>query len=334
MAGNRRYVLAIDLGGTKIYSAVIDRKGKIVGLARKRTKGELGFEAVVTRLLECAHEALQDAKVSLADIKAVGIGSPGPLDLKNGVIIETPNLGWQNAPLKARVEDGLKKSVSIDNDGNLGILGEYAYGAGEGAQHMVGLFIGTGIGGGVIVNGKVLHGFNENAAELGHMILDPDGPVCGCGRKGCLEAFASRLAIEREIRSAVHQGTQTLLFEGDADLNARIRSKKLAAAFSAGDKVVQAAVIKSATYVGYGVANLLNIFNPEVVVIGGGVIEALGENYIKIVQETAASNVFPIAIRNVRITAAKLKDDSTLLGAAVLAWNSLSKKRSKSLVIK
>ena len=146
------------------------------------------------------------------DVAAIGVGSPGPLDIKEGVIIETPNLKWKNAPLRAKLEDLLGKKVTVDNDCNVGILGEYAYGAGRGAQDMVGLFIGTGIGGGIIIEGKLLHGYNQNAGELGHMIIDPNGPKCGCGVNGHLEAFASRLAIEREIRVAELHGVKTNIF--------------------------------------------------------------------------------------------------------------------------
>jgi glucokinase len=323
MSEREKYVIGIDLGGTKIYAAVVDHAGKIIASARKRTKSELGFDSVAARMVACAREAVSQAKMTFNDIAAIGIGSPGPLDLKQGTIIETPNLGWKNAPLKATIENALQKPAVVDNDGNVGILGEYAYGAGHHAEHMVGLFIGTGIGGGIIVDGKLLHGFNENAGELGHMILDPSGPKCGCGRNGCMEAFASRLAIEREIRIAALQGVPTKVFDNKIDINERIRSKRLADAFAADDAAVKIAVNKSATYIGYGVANLLNIFNPQVVIIGGGVVEALGQVYINLIKETAVRNVFPIAYRKVQIVAAALKDDSAVLGAAVLAWDSV-----------
>ena len=157
-------------------------------------------------------------------------------------------------------------------------------------------------------------------AELGHMILNPDGPLCGCGNHGCLEAFASRLAIEREIRAAIANGTPSTIFDGVEKPEAPLRSKRLSEAYAAKDPAVVYAIERSAVYVGYGVASLLNIFNPEVVVIGGGVVEAIGEPYVQIVQQTAAKNVFKIALRNVRIVSAELKDDSAVLGAAMLAW--------------
>jgi len=314
------FVVGVDLGGTKIYSAVVDREGIIHGTGRKKTKAENGFEATMERMVACVQEAVANAGIDMGQVAAIGVGSPGPLDLKEGKVIETPNLKWKEAPIKARLETALNKPVRIDNDGNVGLLGEHAYGAGHGAQHMVGLFIGTGIGGGVIIDGQLLHGFNENAGELGHMILDPNGPRCGCGNNGCLEAFASRLAIEREIRCAELNGIETHIFDDMEDKNERLRSKRIAKAYEANDPATKMAVEKSASYVGYATASLLNIFNPEVVVLGGGVVEAIGEPYVKIVREVAESHVFAIARRNVRIVAAELKDDSAVLGAAVLGW--------------
>ncbi len=323
------HVIGIDLGGTKIYAAVVEQSGKILATARKKTKAEKGFNKTVKRIAKCAEKAVENAGLTLDDIAAVGMGSPGPLDLKNGKIIETPNLKWEDAPIKGTLEELLQKPVYIDNDGNVGLLGEYAYGAGKGAKDLVGLFIGTGIGGGVIIDGKILHGYNENAAELGHMILNPDGPKCGCGNNGCLEAFASRLAIEREIRIAEIKGVKTAVFDGMDDKSSRLRSKRLSKAFKNDDPAVTLAVRKSAMYIGYGVASLLNIFNPKIVVLGGGLIEAIGEPYIKIVRSIAEKNVFPVSIRNVKIVAAKLKDDSAVLGAAKLAWDAVDTHKNK-----
>ncbi len=316
----KELVVGIDLGGTKIYAAVIDRKGNILGSERKKTKAELGFPATVSRMAECARQALVNAGVTWDSIRAVGVGSPGPLDMKKGMIIESPNLAWKEAPLKKELKRLLKKPVYVDNDCNVGILGEHAFGAAKGAPHVVGFFVGTGIGGGIIIGGKLLHGFNENAGEIGHIILDPDGPRCGCGNNGCLEAFASRLSIEREIRAAIAAGAPSSLFEGVENPEAPIRSRRLLEAYLAGDAAVVPAINRSAEYLGIATAAVLNIFNPEVVVIGGGVVEALGALYVDRVREVAVKNCFQISSRNVRIVEAALKDDSAVLGAAVLAW--------------
>ncbi len=318
-----KYVVGVDLGATKIFSAVIDKKGKIYSTAKTRTKGELGFNTVVDRIFDCVMEAIKNAGLSLSQIGAIGLGSPGPLDLTEGKVIETPNLGWKDAPLKSRLEKTLKKPVKIDNDGNVGLLGEYAYGAGHGAKHMVGLFVGTGIGGGVIINGNLLHGFNENAGELGHMIMDPNGPICGCGNRGCLEAFASRTAIEKYIRIEEINGRESSIFEFLPRRKEKIRSSALFKSYSENDPVVREALDRSSHYIGLATGSLLNIFNPEVVVLGGGIVEAFGENYVKHVRKVAQENAFDIASRNVRIVAAELKDDSAILGASFLGWQAL-----------
>ena len=317
----KEWVVGIDLGGTKIYAAVIDRKGTILGSERKKTKSELGFPATVSRMADCARQAVVNAGVSWDGIRAVGVGSPGPLDMKKGMIIESPNLAWKEAPLKKELKRLLKKPAYGDNDCNAGLLGEHAYGAAREARDVIGFFVGTGIGGGIIIGGKLLHGFNENAGEIGHVILDPHGPRCGCGNNGCLEAFASRLSIEREIRAAIAAGTPSPLFEGVENPDAPIRSRRLLEAYLAGDPAVVPAINRSAEYLGYATAGMLNIFNPEVVVIGGGVVEALGALYVDRVREVAVANCFKISSRNVRIVEAALKDDSAVLGAAVLAWS-------------
>ncbi len=318
---NEKYVIGVDLGGTKIYSAVVTQTGEIIAGSRKKTKSERGFKEVVKRIKKTIDLALEEAGLTSDDVVAVGIGSPGPLDLQKGTIIDTPNLKWRNAPLRSELQQLTGKPVALDNDGNVGILGEFAYGAARGAQHVIGLFIGTGIGGGIIVDGRLLHGFNENAGELGHMILSPDGPKCGCGNKGCIEALAGRLAIERDIRAAHKAGMKTKIFDNIEDPQSRLRSKLLADAYFNHDPVVKGIIDRAAQYVGLAVASLLNIFNPQVVVLGGGLVEAIGEAYVQTVRETARKNVFDIAIKNVKIAAAELKDDSAVLGAAKLAWD-------------
>lgn len=317
------YVIGVDLGATKIYSAVTDRKGNIIGSARKKTKPEQGFESVVKRIAKCVLRAAENAGIHYkTQVVGIGIGSPGPLDMEKGVVIETPNLKWKNAPLKARLESLTGKPVKVENDANAGLIGEWAFGSAKNAKHVVGLFIGTGVGGGIIIDGKPLHGFNQNAGELGHMIMDPNGPLCGCGNHGCLEAFASRTSIERVIRQSEHNGIKTKIFKGQ-DRNERIRSKRLSRAFKDDDPAAILAIHQSAIYVGYAVASLLNMFNPEYVVLGGGVVEALGQAYVKIVEKVARKNVFDIALRNIHIVEAILGDDAAALGASTLAWQDM-----------
>lgn len=319
----KEVVLGIDLGGTKIYAAVVDRKGNILGSGRKKTKAETGFPNTVKRMADCAAEACKAAGIPLETIRAVGVGSPGPLDMRKGIILESPNLAWKEAPLRKELKRLLNKPVYVDNDANAGLLGECAYGAARGAREVIGFFVGTGVGGGILVHGKMLHGFNENAGELGHIILDPAGPLCGCGNRGCLEAFSSRTAMERDIRAAIASGTPSTLLNTEEEQQGPLRSRRLLEAYLAGDAAVVPVINRSAEYLGYATASMLNIFNPEVVVIGGGVVEALGDLYVNRVSEVAVKNCFKIASRNVRIVPAALKDDSAVLGAATLAWSHL-----------
>lgn len=326
MAAEGRWGLGIDIGGTKIYVGVIDRSGKILATARKKTRPELGFEESAQRIISTAHEAIQTAGLTADDIAAIGIGAPGPLDLEKGEVIFTPNLSWKNAPIRDRIVQAFNKPTQLDNDVNAGVLGEFIFGGCHGVRHMIGLFIGTGIGGGVIIDGKLLHGFNQNAGELGHMIIHPKGPLCGCGNHGCLEAFASKLAIERMVKDALRRGEKSQLSRRLKE-GKRIGSADLAQAYFNGDGPVCAAIKSSARYLGIGLTSYLHIFNPEVVVLGGGIVEALGSEYVQMVSKVVNKNTMPIALRNVQIIPAVLKDDSVILGASVLAWQALEQQK-------
>ena len=203
MAVNDDYVVGVDMGGTKILAAVINAKGEIVQQAKRATKPKKGPEEVIERITRCIREAIDSAELNPSQIRAIGIGSPGPLDPETGVIIFAPNLGWSNVPLKAKLEANLSIPTFVDNDVNVGTLGEYAFGAGQGVKNLVGIFVGTGIGGGIILDGKLFHGVNKTAGEVGHMIVEAKGPRCGCGNFGCLEAVASRTAITRDLQKAI-----------------------------------------------------------------------------------------------------------------------------------
>jgi len=316
-----RPVIGIDLGGTKILATVVAPGGKIVGRAKAKTQSEEGPDAVIARMIECAKGAVAEAKVDQADIAAVGVGAPGPLDPDTGVIIDTPNLqGWQNIPLAEKLQKGLGVPVFVDNDVNMGTLGEFLFGAAKGAQHAVGVFVGTGIGGGVIINGELYHGFNKNAGEIGHMIIKAGGPRCGCGRRGCYEAMASKTAIVRDITALAGKGkggkwTQEQFLSGKA-----ITSSVLKKAVDKGDKMVIKVLQRASKYLGIGFGSLINLFGPEVIVVGGGVVEALGEEFLARARRFAMKYSLPLAGDNVRIEVAALGDDAAVLGAAAMAW--------------
>ncbi len=314
------YRMGIDLGGTKILAAVMNTDGAIVGMAKKKTKGELGPDVVIKRIVDAAADAASAAKVSLKAIDGVGVGAPGPVDYETGVVYSAPNLpGWDEIPLGARLQAELGAPVWVDNDVNLGTLGEFSLGAGRGCRHMVGVFVGTGVGGGIVVDGKLHRGARYAAGEVGHMIVQPNGPLCGCGRRGCLEAFASRTAIERTVRAGLAEGRPSILPEMLAAEKDRLTSGIIKQALDAQDPLMVEAIAQAQFYLGILVANLVNALDPEKVVFGGGVVEALGDVFLQPVRSTAQS--YYLQQRNtdrISIVPATLGDHAGVLGGAAL----------------
>ena len=325
MAANDDYVVGVDMGGTKLLAAVINAKGEIVQQAKRATKPKKGPEEVIERITRCIREAIDGAELKPSQIRAIGIGSPGPLDPETGVIIFAPNLGWSNVPLKAKLEANLSIPTFVDNDVNVGTLGEYAFGAGQGVKNLVGIFVGTGIGGGIILDGKLFHGVNKTAGEVGHMIVEVKGPRCSCGNFGCLEAVASRTAITRDLQKAIlKKGKKSKLTElngGNLDL---IRSKAIARAVKHGDKPTIKVVQRAAKYLGISVASIVHFLNPEMVVLGGGVVEAMGDSLLDPIRHAAAEYALPTTMDGVQIVAATLGDNAGVIGASVLARERLS----------
>ncbi|MEA3336080.1 MAG: ROK family protein [Chloroflexota bacterium] len=317
-----KYLLGLDLGGTKILAAVVDSDGKIVGEAKKRTQASLGPDKVIDRIVETASEAITDSEVRPKDMLAAGIGAPAPVDVQTGTVFAPPNLpGWDVVPLGDLLEKGLGIPVIVDNDVNLGTFGEHELGAGRGTRHMVGIFVGTGVGGGVIVNGKLHRGIRYSAGEVGHMIMVPDGPLCGCGRRGCLEALASRTAMERDVRAAMAAGRPTVV--GDlmaASGRDRLTSGTIKKAVKAGDEVMIEVIGKAQYYLGLLSANLVDFMDPEMLVFGGGVVEALGESFLEPIRTTARSYFLQQRdMDKVKFAPATLGDYAGVLGAAMLA---------------
>ena len=320
MAINDDYVVGVDMGGTKILAAVINAKGEIVQQAKTATKPKKGADEVIKRITRCIVEAIGGAELKPSQIRAIGIGSPGPLDPETGVIIFAPNLGWSNVPLKAELEANLSIPTFVDNDVNVGTLGEYAFGAGRGVKNLVGIFVGTGIGGGIILDGKLFHGVNKTAGEVGHMIVKANGPRCGCGNFGCLEAVASRTAITKELQKAIlKKGKKSILTKlNDGKLD-QIRSQAIAKAVKRGDKPTIKVMQRAGKYLGISVASIVHFLNPEMVVLGGGVIEAMGDSLLEPIRQAAAKYALPTTMDGVHIVEATLGDNAGVIGASVLA---------------
>lgn len=325
MAVNDDYVVGVDMGGTKILAAVINAKGKIVQQAKRATKPKKGADEVIKRIARCIREAIDGAELKLSQIRAIGIGSPGPLDPETGIIIFAPNLGWSNVPLKAELEANLSIPTFVDNDVNVGTLGEHAFGAGGGVKNLVGIFVGTGIGGGIILDGKLFHGVNKTAGEVGHMIVEANGPRCGCGNFGCLEAVASRTAITRDLQEAIlKKGKKSKLTKLNGGKLNLIRSQAIAKAVKRGDKPTIKVMQRAGIYLGISVASIVHFLNPEMVVLGGGVIEAMGDSLLDPIRQAAAKYALPTTMDGVQIVEATLGDNAGVIGASVLARQKLS----------
>ena len=313
-------VIGVDMGGTKILSAVIDVKGNILGTAKVPTKAGRGASEVIDRIADCVRKAIDESGVAAESIQAIGIGAPGPLDPATGVVIFAPNLGWRDVPLKAELEARLGFPTFVDNDVNVGTLGEHVFGAGRGVQNVVGIFVGTGIGGGIILQGELFHGASKTAGEIGHIIVKAGGPRCGCGTRGCLEAMASRTAMAKQFRRAIRKKRQKSVLSEltGGDLGA-IRSGVLAKAVAMNDKLTLKVLKRVTKYLGIGIGSIVNFLNPEMIVLGGGVVEALDGTFLDNIRAAAEKYALPNTLDGVKIVQAELGDNSGILGAAALA---------------
>ncbi|MGD0813617.1 MAG: ROK family protein [Verrucomicrobiota bacterium] len=320
------FFVGVDLGGTKILAGVFDPQLACLGRNKMSTKPERGADEVIDRIARCVRDAVDECDLEFKQLRGVGVGAPGAIDVSSGKVIFAPNLQWQDVSLKKALEKELGVPVSIENDANSAMLGVFESELESKPRYVVGIFIGTGIGGGIIVDGKLYSGFNGTAGEIGHMVIEVGGPKCNCGNRGCFEALASRTAIFRKIHAAVKDGQKTLLTDMlGADLS-NLRSGDLRKAIRKGDSVVEKVIEEAAEYTGIAVANLINIFNPQTVVLGGGVIDALGDEMMAIIVETAEDYALNGTSKGIEIVASKNGDDAGIIGAAVLARRAAKEK--------
>lgn len=317
MAG--RPALGIDLGGTKVLAGVVDAESRVLARAKRNTPAKEGGPAIVAAIVAAARDALAASGVEAARLVGVGVGSPGPLDPERGVILFSANLNVRDFPLGPEISRALGLPVLVRNDVRVGGFGEYRLGAAKGRRSMLAAFVGTGIGGCVVVDGQIVVGATGNAGEIGHTILKAGGPRCGCGRLGCMEALASRTAIARRVRKAIRKGQTTVLKGAVSDKDDRLKSRDLAAAVEAGDMVAVKEVRRAAHFLGVGLGGFINVLGPEVVVIGGGVAEALGTAYVDLVRDAARTQALADPAGLIPIVPAALGDDAGILGAALLA---------------
>ena len=312
-------VIGIDLGGTKIHTALVDGSGRIVLHDHRETQASEGRQAVLNRMLAASRRIKAQAEAAGTPVAAVGIGSPGPLDVTQGVVLNPPNLpGWNGVPLKRLIEEGLGLPAFLENDANAAALGEHRFGAGRGVAHMIYVTAGTGIGGGLILDGKLYHGAAGMAGEIGHMTILPNGPLCGCGNRGCLEAMASGRAIAQRAQERLTRAVparMAALVAGDPQ---RITAELVTEAAKQGDDEAQEILSEALSYLGIGMANLVNLFNPQLIVIGGGLTN-LGETLFDTVRRAIDRHALAGPAQAVRVMPAELADNVGVLGAAALA---------------
>lgn len=285
------------------------------------TEVEKGPDDIIKRLISASHRVLE--KVGWNSIEGIGMAVPGPLDRVKKTINSPPNMpGWDNIPIGEIFEKEFSADAFIDNDANAAALGEAIYGAGKGASVVTYFTVSTGIGGGCVIKGHIFHGAGDNAAEFGHQKLDPFGPPCGCGRRGCLEALASGTAIARRAKELLPHNPQSLLWqivEGDIE---KVSARYVAQAASLGDVLSLRVFQEAGFWLGLGIANIINLFNPKVVILGGGVINA-GELILKPARETAFQRAIPQLASIVEIVPAKLGELPGLYGAGEVAIQGL-----------
>lgn len=311
-----KHIVGVDLGGTRIRACLADERGTILARANRLTLAEEGQEAVLHRIVEAVREAIGEHKAS--DLAGVGIGAPGPLDPKTGVIFTPPNLpGWHNVPLKAILEEALGLPVYAGNDANLAALGERHFGAGQGVDDLIYITVSTGIGGGIITDGKLLVGADGAAGEVGHQTIDMNGPRCNCGNIGCLEVLAAGPAIARSAIAAIQRGEETLIAALARETGDIVTAAHVTRAAHSGDAVARRIIRQAGEYIGVEVVNLLHLFNPRLVIIGGGVAMGAGELLFGPIREMVQARAMEI-YRQTRIVPADLGDDVGLLGAVAL----------------
>jgi glucokinase len=311
-----RYIVGIDLGGTNIVAGTVSEDGsEILGVLSEPTGVEGGADAVVDRIVRLAKKSIAASKVK--DVAGAGIGSPGPLDTKTGVVLLTPNLGWVNMPLRDRVAAGLGLPAALDNDANCAIYGEWWRGAARGVDYVVGLTIGTGIGGGIVLGGDVYRGASDIAGEVGHMTIDSTGRLCKCGNYGCLEAYASGPAIAARATEGTQAGADTSLPRYVNNDLSKITAQVVYQAAHDGDDFANEVVRDTAKFLGAGVASLINIFNPQVVVICGGVTLA-GDKLFVPLRGEVKRRAFKPAVDVCRILPGELPGTAGVYGAAAV----------------
>ena len=307
------YNICLDVGGTKVLGAIFNENDEIIYRLKKRSKSSGEGSADVEKvIIDVVEEMIRESGIDRKKLNAIASCAPGVIDQDKGIVLFTPNLPWRDYDLAGAMRKQFGVPFFVGNDVNLGVLGEHKFGAARGYHNVVGFFVGTGLGGGLILNDTLFTGNQFKAAEYGHMVLDPEGPLCGCGQRGCLEAFSSKMGMSAYIRQQVSRGRESMMAE--AVQEGVFRSKKLKKALAAGDKVAMEAVDRACHYLAVATGNLINTLSPDLVLYGGGVIEAVGELFLEKILAELDRYCMPQIRNTVEIKTASLGDDSILYG--------------------
>lgn len=321
-SNKKSFVIGADLGGTNLQAVVVDESNSIIGHNHARTEADQGEDHVIKRLVDTINCACAEAGINLAEAGAVGVVAAGAIDIPSGVVLEAPNLGWTNFAFRDRLQQALKRPVVLENDVNGAVWGEYHLGAGTGKGDVLGVWVGTGIGGGLVLNGKIHHGEFFTAGEIGHTILTPNG------KKGSrtVEDHCGRRSIIRSLTSQIPDNPDSLLRELTDSGKNKIDMNLLCKAYSRGDSLTQNVINKSADLLGIAISNWVTMLALDTVILGGGITESLGQAYLDRIIAAFEADVFPSRCRECRIVRTRLEGNSGLLGAALLAQELVNKK--------
>ena len=311
------YNICLDVGGTKVLGAIFNENDEIIFRLKKRsTSRGTGSADVEQVIVDVVEEMIASSGIDKSEIHAIASCAPGVIDQDRGVVLFTPNLPWRDYDIRSAMMQRFGVPFFVGNDVNLGVLGEHEYGAAKGFNNVVGFFVGTGMGGGLILNGELFTGNQCKAAEYGHMILDPKGPKCNCGQRGCLEAYSSKTGMTNYIKKQIAKGRETMM--ADAVSEGVFRSKKLKKAVAAGDPVACEAVDRACHWLAVATGSMINTLSPDLVLYGGGVIEAMGNVFLEKVLAELDQYCLPTIRSTVEVKTAALGDDSILYGDLAL----------------
>lgn len=315
-----KYSIGIDLGGTKILSAIVNKEnGEVLGSVKKKTKKDKGIEKIIQKIINSVKEVLETTHITLEEIDDIGIGVAGQVNRENGIIINAPNIDCSNLNIKEILEKEFNKPIYLGNDVEIATIGEMYFGAGKNEKDFVCIFVGTGIGSGIVENGKIRNGATGTAGEIGHIIVDVGGRSCGCGGYGCLEAYASRLAIEKRIIGALKKGRKSNIKNYLIE-DKPIKTSMIRKSLENKDELITQILNEASEYLASGIASIINFYNPNKIILGGGLINAIDYFYERST-EIAKIKALPTPASKIIFEKAQLGDFSGIIGASLLSTN-------------